>query len=62
MYVYIIDHTQTRSFLLKLRRLASPPELGNKFATGLRKKPDGREGTCDYQISWLFDNYFQLRG
>lgn len=42
--------TQTRSFLLKLRRLAPPLELGNMLATGLRKKPDGRETTCNISM------------
>lgn len=34
------------SFLLKLRRLTPTSEFGNILATGLRKKPDGLEGTC----------------
>jgi len=38
---------------LKLRRLASPPEIGNKLATGLRTKPGGRDGTYDNQIAQL---------
>jgi len=38
---------------LKLRRLASPPEIGNKFAIGLRTKPDGRDGTYNDQMAKL---------
>ena len=36
-----------RSFVLKVRRPAPPSELGIMLATGLRKHPDGREGTYD---------------
>lgn len=28
--------------------------MGNKFGTGLRTKPDGRDGTYDYQMIQLF--------
>lgn len=37
-----------RSFVLKERRPAPPSELGIMLATGLRKHPNGREGTYYY--------------